>query len=175
MPPQAGEDGGAEDKLRAYVHVFLERVVGSGRDSWIHRLMSRELVDPTPALDLIVQQAIRPRITYLRGARGRPARLPGRRRAGDRCAHSIHAQCVSVIPNPVAARLYPDFKMTPAAMAALAEHIAVVFAGRRPRDATAPGQGNSRSTTPRSHGRVETLSWPSPTWREERPRTSRQL
>src|SRR5436190_4378700 len=46
----AGRDGGPEDKIRAYAGVFLERVAGSG-ESWIHRLFSRELVDPTPALD----------------------------------------------------------------------------------------------------------------------------
>jgi AcrR family transcriptional regulator len=119
-----GNDAGAEERMRNFIHVFLQRVAGSGRDSWIHRLMSRELADPTPALDVIVQQAILPRITYLRALVAELLSCPVDDERVIRCAHSIHAQCVAVIPNPVAARLYPDFRMTPAAMTALAEHIA---------------------------------------------------
>jgi TetR/AcrR family transcriptional regulator, regulator of cefoperazone and chloramphenicol sensitivity len=117
------ENAGAEQRIRTYVQVFLERMVGSERSSWIHRVITREVVDPTPALDVIVQQAIRPRIVYLRTL---VAELLSCSVDDDRvimCAHSIHAQCVSVIPNPVAARLYPDLRMTPASAAALAEHI----------------------------------------------------
>jgi AcrR family transcriptional regulator len=120
----AGEQGDAERRLRAYIHVYLERVVGSGRDSWIHRLMSRELVDPTPALDLIVQQAIRPRMLYLCTLVGELMARPADDVRVTRCAHSIHALCISLLPNPVSARLYPDVKMTPDAVAAYADHIA---------------------------------------------------
>jgi AcrR family transcriptional regulator len=119
----AGRDGGPEQKIRAYVAVFLDRVAAAG-ESWIHRLFSRELVDPTPALDLIVQQAIRPRMVYLRRLVAELLGCPPDDDRVARCAHSIHAQCVSVIPNPVTARLYPDFKLTASAAAALAEHIA---------------------------------------------------
>src|SRR3954447_26172593 len=42
----AGAGGTAEEKLRAYVRVFLQRVVGSGDDSWIHQLMAQEIMDP---------------------------------------------------------------------------------------------------------------------------------
>ena len=118
----AGRDGGAEDRIRAYVTVFLERVAASG-ESWIHRLFSRELVDPTPALDMIVQQAIRPRMIYLRTVVGELLGCPPDDERVARCAHSIHALCVSVIPNPVTTRLYPDFKLTPPVAAALADHI----------------------------------------------------
>ena len=120
----AGGEAGAEERIRAYIHGFLKRVAASGRDAWIHRLISRELADPTPALDMIVQQAIRPRISYLRELVAELLGCPPDDDRVIRCAHSIHAQCVSVIPNPVTARLYPDFKVTPAAVAALAEHIA---------------------------------------------------
>jgi AcrR family transcriptional regulator len=105
-----GDGAGAEERMRTYIHVFLQRVAGSGRDSWIHRLMSRELADPTPALDVIVQQLILPRITYLRTLVAELLSCPIDDERVIRCAHSIHAQCVAVIPNPVAARLpgFPD-------------------------------------------------------------------
>ena len=121
---RAGEGGTAEDKLRAYVRVYIQRVVGSAHDSWIHQLMSRELADPTPALDLVVQQVIRPRLAYLGVLVAELLDCPVEDPRVARCAHSIQAQCVALIPNPLAARLYPDVKMTPAALVALAEHIA---------------------------------------------------
>jgi AcrR family transcriptional regulator len=121
---KAGDHGDAEARLRAYIHVYLERVVGSAPDGWIHRLMYRELVDPTPALDLIVQHAIRPRMMYLCTLVGELLARPIDDVRVTRCAHSIHALCVSLIPNPVAARLYPDFTLTPDAVAAFADHIA---------------------------------------------------
>jgi len=119
---RAGEQGSAEQKLRAYVRVYIEGVVGSAHDSWIHQLMSRELADPTPALDLVVRQVVRPRMAYLGGI---VAKLMGV--APDdprvvRSVHSIHAQCL-LIPSLLSSRLYPDFKPTKKAMAALAEHI----------------------------------------------------
>jgi AcrR family transcriptional regulator len=120
----AGGEAGAEERIRAYIHGFLKRVAASGRDAWIHRLISRELADPTPALDMIVQQAIRPRISYLRELVAELLSCPPDDDRVIRCAQSIHMQCVSIIPNPVTARLYPGFKVTPAAVAALAEHIA---------------------------------------------------
>ena len=130
---KAGEHGDAEARLRAYIFVYLERVLGSAPDGWIHRLMARELVDPTPALDLIVQRAIRPRMVYLSTLVGELLARPIDDLTVMRCAHSIHALCVSVIPNPVTTRLHQDFSVTlergacvdmSQAVAALADHIA---------------------------------------------------
>src|SRR5215831_6560098 len=62
---EAGAGGTAEEKLRAYIRVFVDQVGGSSHASWIHQLMSWELANPTPALDLVVQQVIQPRLEYL--------------------------------------------------------------------------------------------------------------
>lgn len=121
----AGAGGSPEDRIRAYVRVFLDRVVGPDRDSWIQRLMSRELADPTPALDLIVQQAIVPRMAYLSGLMAQILDCPADDERAALGAFSLHAQCVLVVPNPVAARLYPNFTMTAKAIAGLADHIAM--------------------------------------------------
>jgi AcrR family transcriptional regulator len=48
-----------EVRLRAYIRSFLERVLGHGRPSWHTKLMTREMVDPTPVLDEIIQEKIR--------------------------------------------------------------------------------------------------------------------
>src|SRR5579862_9042189 len=49
------------EKLRAFVDVYVKRLLGDGNtDTWLHRLMARELSDPTPALDAIADRALRP-------------------------------------------------------------------------------------------------------------------
>ena len=120
---RAGEQGSAEHKLRAYIRVYVEGVAGAAHDAWIHQLMSRELADPTPALDLVVRQVVRPRMAYLGGIVAELMGVPPRDTRVVRSVHSIHAQCL-VIPSLLSSRLYPDFKPTKKAMAALADHIA---------------------------------------------------
>ena len=99
--------------------------------------MSRELVDPTPALDLIVQQAIRPRMVYLCTLVGELMARPVDDVRVTRCAHSIHAQCVAFIPNPVAARLYPGRQDDAGRGGGARRAHRLVLAGGDPRDAAA--------------------------------------
>lgn len=49
-----------ETRLRALVELMFTRIVDDGRPSWHGVLMAREMVEPTPALDRIVAQAIAP-------------------------------------------------------------------------------------------------------------------
>ena len=70
---QAGTDGTSEQKLRAYIRVFLQRVIGQGHDTWIHQLMAHEIADPTPALDLVIDEVIRPHSSSSMAAVGNDA------------------------------------------------------------------------------------------------------
>ncbi len=55
------------EKLRAFIHHFLDQVVALGKDdTWHNRLMMREILDPTPALEFVVREAIRPRFELLK-------------------------------------------------------------------------------------------------------------
>jgi AcrR family transcriptional regulator len=120
---QAGEGGTSEDKLRAYIRVFLQRVA-KGRDSWIHQMMTHEMADPTDALDHIVHEVIQPRIDYMRQQVGDMLGLP----AGDdrvlRCVLSVQSQFHVAVAHPVSKRLVPGVSSDPAAMETLAQHIA---------------------------------------------------
>ena len=58
---QAGQGLAADARLRHYISVSLCRAMRSGHASWISRLINREMSDPTPTLDAIVDQAFRPR------------------------------------------------------------------------------------------------------------------
>src|SRR5947207_8147090 len=43
----AGQGLPPEQRIRAYVAVFADRLLGSHHETWIHQLMIRELSDPT--------------------------------------------------------------------------------------------------------------------------------
>src|SRR6185369_3265313 len=64
---EAGAGKSAEEQLRTYVRIFVQRIVAPGENSWIHQLMMHEMSDPTPALDLVIEQVIKPRMEYLGG------------------------------------------------------------------------------------------------------------
>ena len=121
---QAGEGHTADEKLRRYVRVFLERVVAKSAGSWIHQLMIHEMADPTPVLDLVVDQVIRPRLAYLSGV---VATILETRADDPRVMQgvmSVQAQCHALMPNPAARRLLGNFHEDPAAIEAMVTHIA---------------------------------------------------
>jgi len=109
---RAGEGCGAEARLRAFIRVYLERGVGRWDGSWIHKLISREMADPTPALDLMVSEVLRPRMEYLCHT---VSELMGE---GDdeavrHCAASIHAQWLVYAPGRLRNLLFPSWQATP--------------------------------------------------------------
>jgi AcrR family transcriptional regulator len=61
----AAEGRGIDDRLRRYITASVHRLLASGNHAWLHRLMHREMNDPTPALDAVVEQGVRPRIESL--------------------------------------------------------------------------------------------------------------
>lgn len=55
--------GRPDEALRAFIRVFAFRVLDEGRASWFGRLVAREYIEPSAALDGLVGEIIRP--TYL--------------------------------------------------------------------------------------------------------------
>jgi len=119
----AGEGLPADERLRQYIKVSLCRVMSSGNISWISRLVHRELSDPTPSLDALVDQALRPRVDDLSGM---VAEILGcdvdDARVGQ-CVASIHAQWLLFVPNPIASRVRAKLQLRSDDAATLAEHI----------------------------------------------------
>jgi TetR/AcrR family transcriptional regulator, regulator of cefoperazone and chloramphenicol sensitivity len=120
---QAAESAPPEERLRAYVRVFLERLMSRGRDSWIHRLMSRELEAPTPALDRVVDQVLRPRIAFLAGIVADLMKLPASDARVGRTVASIQGQCLLYRHHAVVSRLMPSWRPTPERLLELTDHI----------------------------------------------------
>ncbi|MCX5688744.1 MAG: CerR family C-terminal domain-containing protein [Planctomycetota bacterium] len=59
-PVQLAADADASARLRQFVRGMMSRLLDDGRPSWHGKLMSREMVEPTPALALVVEEAIGP-------------------------------------------------------------------------------------------------------------------
>lgn len=66
-PPGLGlpPDAPAADRLRAFVLSFLLRLMDDGRPAWHGKIMSREMAEPTAAMDVIVREHIRPHFGHL--------------------------------------------------------------------------------------------------------------
>jgi TetR/AcrR family transcriptional regulator, regulator of cefoperazone and chloramphenicol sensitivity len=101
---RAGDGMSPERQLGLYVWTFLERVT-QNHNGWIHQLMMHEMHDPTPALDLVVKEVIKPRLAYLGtivaailGCDTTDARV-------ERCVTSVQVQCLSVMRNPIGRKL----------------------------------------------------------------------
>jgi AcrR family transcriptional regulator len=113
----------AEERLRIYLSIFMRRLLA---DPWgtVHRLVTREMIDPTPALDLIVVQGVLPRMEYLSEV---IADLLGCD-AGDprvsRSVASVWTQSAAYVANPIAERLGRPIAATADDAEAIAQHIA---------------------------------------------------
>jgi AcrR family transcriptional regulator len=61
-PPNLGVDESAtpQQKLHAYVRSFFWRIFDEGRPSWYGKLMAREMIEPTHALDECASETMRP-------------------------------------------------------------------------------------------------------------------
>ncbi len=117
----AGKGGDAEGQLRAFIQVFVERLLTPRDGNQIQRLMMREMENPTPMLDVIVERVMEPRMRYLCDVIGRLLSRPSRDRVVRNCAASVHAQCIMCKRTPVLVRMNVGFGDTDAA--GLAAHI----------------------------------------------------
>ena len=54
-----------EERLRGFVRATLMRGLAMGQGGWRAKLTAREMMDPTPALDVLVTEYIRPRFEVI--------------------------------------------------------------------------------------------------------------
>lgn len=131
--PAGALGGSAEERLRGFIDVMVRRIFDAGKPAWHGKLMAREMIEPTAALEHLVQQTIRPKKDLLMGIVREM--LSGDGSDGERlavdeqmvgaCARSVIAQIVFHYHNrPVIERLFPDMRYDAAGLGALARHIA---------------------------------------------------
>ena len=120
-----GPEAPPEEKLHAFVHSLLLRIFDKGPTSWHGKLMLREMIEPTAALDSVVAERIRPMASELGKIVGDILGRPPGDELVRRCAFSVVSQCVFYHHcRPVVTRLYPEQPSPdPAAIGKLADHI----------------------------------------------------
>ncbi len=120
-----GADARPEEKLRAFVRSFLLRLFDDGPITRFGRMMSREMVEPTGALDLLLEERIRPMANQLRGIM---AEILGRSPKDEKvrlCLFSVVSQCVFFHHcRTMISRLFPEQRLDAAVVEDLADHIA---------------------------------------------------
>ncbi len=120
---EAGDGQPPEEQLRRYIAIFVHRLLTPGNDT-VHKLVNREMNDPTPALDALVEQGVRPRVEYLSGLIAAIIGCAPTEQRVLRCVASVQSQTMSYLPNPIAARLGLANQSTAANLDEIAEHIA---------------------------------------------------
>jgi AcrR family transcriptional regulator len=112
------------ERLEAFVRSFLLRLFDPGRPAWHGLLLAREMVEPTRALDELVEESIRPRYELLLGI---VRELLGPEQPEDQvwlCANSIIGQCMHYHhARHVLARLSRQPPRDTRSVERLAEHI----------------------------------------------------
>lgn len=121
---QAGEGLPPEERLRRYISLFLHRLLAPGQQT-VHKLINREISDPTPVLDELVEQAVRPRLDYLSGVIAGIIGCEPTDPRVIRCVLSVQSQSVMYArPNAVAERLGFPVRPTASQIDEAARHIA---------------------------------------------------
>ena len=116
--------GPPAQRLHAFVSSLLARVLDEGRVAWHGKLMAREMMQPTPALDALVAERIRPMFEQLKVIVRELLGARAREDAVRLCAFSIVGQCLHYHhARPVIARLHPQQRYRAADIARLADHI----------------------------------------------------
>jgi len=169
----AGDGLPPEERLRRYIAVFVGRLLAAG-SAQVHRLIHREMSDPTPFLDRLIEEGVRPRLDYLAPLVAELAGVPPTDERVMRAVFSVQAQCVSCFPNAIGARL--GFSPTSADAGAIAAHIAEFslagIRGLARGNARAARRPSSRSGAP-SSGRAARRAAPRATRPGPPPRAGR--
>jgi AcrR family transcriptional regulator len=123
--PDVGPDATPEKKLRAFVHSLLMRIFDQGPTAWHGKLMSREMIEPSAALDSLVEERMRPMAGQLWQIVAEILDCPLNYERVRHCAFSVVSQCVFYHHcRPVVSRLFPKQEALDAAgIERLADHI----------------------------------------------------
>jgi AcrR family transcriptional regulator len=142
---------GAPGRLRTFIEQVLFRTLSEGRPAWQVKLLAREMIEPTRALDSLVHTDFRPILDALdsicREFLGpdvpeREVRLATRSVIGQ-CVYYRHAKAVID-------RLHPEERYQPEDIRRLADHIAEFSLGGLERLARA--RGASADASPSAEG-----------------------
>jgi len=113
-----------EEILRAVIKTRLESLRGLDLGDWHFRIFAHELAKPTPAMNVVVNEAIRPLYQRMCKLIAVIVALPPDHHKTRLCAHSIIGQILFyAFAAPVISRLGPEAKLTRSQVDLIANHI----------------------------------------------------
>ena len=124
---EAGTGQAPEEQLGTYIRRFLHQLLdeGPGEDCWMEKLIGREMMEPTPALDLIIEKGIRPAGERLNKLVSEVLGLPSSDSRVLLTASSIQGLCLWYRSSrTVAERMVPDLRFTKEVIDGIAEFVA---------------------------------------------------
>jgi TetR/AcrR family transcriptional regulator, regulator of cefoperazone and chloramphenicol sensitivity len=114
-----------EQLLRKIIRMRLRGIFASDHPDWPFRLMLHEWVQPTPAMDRVINETLRPLYDRFHTIVGGILGMPRDDEKTRLCVHSIIGQAIHYVQGrPILARLWPELKMTPDQVDRIADHIA---------------------------------------------------
>ncbi len=120
LPPEAP----VRDRLKAYIHSFLLRLLGQGRSAWHGRILNWELIEPTEVLGSHLRRSILPNARKLQAMVAEILCASADDCSVIFCAQSIVGQCRHyTLARPILELLFPGLSLDDAGIAQLAEHI----------------------------------------------------
>lgn len=118
----------AEERLAAFVRNYLDRLLDEGRPAWHGQLIAREMVDPTSALDSVIEQFVRPQYESLwrliaELLQHYSGKVPNHAHVRH-AANSVFGQCLFYKNcRRVIGKLMPETDLSPAGRRVLADHV----------------------------------------------------
>jgi AcrR family transcriptional regulator len=113
-----------EQRLEVFIRGLLMRILDDDPAAMFTRLIAREMLDPTPALDTLAQAFARPQIEALCAIVAEITKAPPASDGVKRCAISIASQCLNLhFQRHVLKRVFPDLPQDVAAVDVLTRHI----------------------------------------------------
>ncbi len=111
-------------RLRAFIHDLMFSLLDEGMPAWYSKLMAREMIEPTAALDTLVENMLRPMAQKLGAIVRELLRVGVTDEQVRYCQLSIVSQCLHYRhARPLIQRLFPKQQFGPADIQALVDHI----------------------------------------------------
>src|SRR6266481_6500587 len=116
--------GTAEERLRTFIRALLTRFFDYGRPAWLGKLVAQEMIDPTKALDSLINEQIRPNSERLKAIVRELIGVEIDEQELWRCTFGIAAQWLFYFHcGQVVKRLNPDQRFDRQELERLADHI----------------------------------------------------
>jgi AcrR family transcriptional regulator len=126
---QTDPTASSQEKLYTFVREFLGVLLKTGPSTWLGKLMAREMMEPTAALDYMIEHVIPPVDGVARGIIGEVLALPAESPFVQLCVSSVLSQCMiyfdtkEIVLRTRPELINPDRSYDPSTIAFLAEHI----------------------------------------------------